>query len=405
MSSDFYSSFAEENSSVFARYTAPFLCALAGFLAEFTVGFVGALPVGEIVLLAVFPIAVIARVMKRRWSGVAQRTRWFRICLIAIAVMALGYIISDLYRGSPTGNLVRGWSRVAFLGIDLIAVTYLVGGGWRNLWIFLVCAALGQAASALITGPLADEYWKFGVGFPITVVAIFLTSNLRFGWPAAVAFLLGLVHIALGFRSMGGVCLLLGSILIVREIGGRWRIPIGVVLFAISAALVVLVRGHFEDEDAHKSSNIERQSMIETSVDLFLDSPFIGQGSWFTTRQISKIEAHRAKLDETFTQYTPEQIDKLSIHSQILVTLAEGGILGGAFFFVYGFILVMTFWLAWGDPTPRRAFIMLLVLDGAWNFMMSPFSGAVRIWIALYVALGLLLWQERRAWRNGGYLE
>ncbi len=386
----------EKQPAKLARLAVPILCGLTGLLSQFTIEFVGSLPVGELVLLAVFPVVVFFRIYRREWPALVQQNRWFTTLLFGVIVMAVGYVISDLYRSSPTGNLLRGWARVAFLGVDLVAVTGLIGGSWKRLWIFALGVAAGQVTQAVIAGPLAGEYWKFCFGFPLTVLLLYAIAERGRWIQIMTAFAMGVLHLALSYRSMGGICLLIAAILYLREAQSRWRWPLTLIALTVVWSAITLVQSRFEEEDAHRGSNLERQSMIEVSSDAFLESPLVGQGSWFTTRMISKVEEKRARTDESFGEYTQEQINEFTIHSQILLSLAEGGILGGAFFFVFGALLLTAFRCAWLNPAPRRALVLLLLCDALWNYAMSPFSGSSRVWICVAVALCLLLWQEHR---------
>jgi O-antigen ligase len=111
---------------------------------------------------------------------------------------------------------------------------------------------------------------------------------------------------------------------------------------------------------------------------------------------ISRIEEKRQALESTFRGYTAEEARKLSIHSQLLVSLAEGGILGGAFFLGLGALVLKTLRSLTVSSVPYRAFLFYIVLTGAWNLLMSPFSGVARVEIALLVCTGLLVILQRQ---------
>ena len=92
-----------------------------------------------------------------------------------------------------------------------------------------------------------------------------------------------------------------------------------------------------------------------------------------------------------------EDSEKMALHSQILVALAEGGIFGGAFFIVYGIALFRTLYKIvlfekWHRLTPLCTLLLLLAL---WNLFCSPFSGAHRVYIAMTCGLMLLLHEGR----------
>ncbi len=379
------------------RHGQTVLCAATGFLSAFTIAVGGLMPVGEIILLAVFPWVLIRGFFARGWPVRLQQLGWFQLLLVLAGMTALGYVASDLYRATEFDNLIRGWARVGFLLIDLVAIAYLIDQSWARLRLFVLMLCLGVSASALISGPLYGEWWKFGFGYTVTAFAMFLLAGRNLPLQVIVAASLGLLNLALGARSLGATCLLTAGLLAFNQARGIWRPlaffgSIGATIGLLFAANVLFV----EKQD-HSGSNIERQSMIEGAAEAFVSSPLVGQGSWFTaTEMISQIEEKRRELEPKFRGYTAEEARKLSIHSQILVSLAEGGILGGAFFLGLGALVLKTLRSLTLSAVPYRAFLFYIVLTGAWNLLMSPFSGVARVEIALLVCTGLLVILQRQ---------
>src|SRR5882724_11593959 len=113
------------------------LCVLVGFLSAFTVPLVGHLPAGELILLLALPWVLIQVYAHRAWPTRFQQLGWYKLLLVLIGLMAFGYVASDLYRGTATTNLVRGWARVAFLALDLVTIAYLIQGSWRRLYVIV----------------------------------------------------------------------------------------------------------------------------------------------------------------------------------------------------------------------------------------------------------------------------
>ena len=96
-------------------------------------------------------------------------------------------------------------------------------------------------------------------------------------------------------------------------------------------------------------------------------------------------------------QFQDDDFEGIAIHSQIVVSLAEGGVLGGTFFILYGVLVLWAIWFAvihaaWAWTLPSR--LLLLVLS-FFNLWMSPFSGPIRVEIAGTVILVTILWSER----------
>ena len=387
---------SERLSTSFRRYGPGVLCALCGFLSAFTIAIGGLMPVGELILLAALPWVLIRTYFRHGWPGRIQQLGWYQLLMVLAGFTALGYVVSDLYRATEFENLVRGWARVGFLVIDLIAVSYLIDRSWNRLVVFVLALYIGTTVAATLTGPLYGEWWKFGFGYTTTALVLFACAGRGVATQVIVAALLGGLNLFLGARSLGGICLLTGALFGLHHARGLWRPfallgALGATVSLLFAANAAVIENH-----SHAGSNIERQSMIEAALELFVTSPFVGQGSWFTaTEAIARLEEKRVAIDSSFRGYDAEEARKLSIHSQLLVSLAEGGLLGGAFFLGLGILVLKTLRTLTRHSVPHRAFIFYLVLSGGWNLLMSPFSGVARVEIALLACTCLLVILQR----------
>ena len=381
------------------------LCAIAGFLSAFTVSFVGLLPVGELVLAIICPFVLVRLIILKGWPARVQQLGWFRLLLVMIGVMALGYIGSDLYRGTAGSNLFRGWARVGFLALDFVTIAYLIDCSWHRLYVFVFALYLGNSLNAILAGPLAEEWWKFGIGYTLTTLVLFFIAGRALLFQVILVLALGALNLILGARSLGGICMLTAALLALRYARGVFR-PIAILAaLAVLASIFVAANTVFEKNQnptlassnnqenvlQHSGSDIERQSMIETALEAFISSPLVGQGSWFTARKISRLEEKMARKDPHFQGYSEEEVQRISIHSQLLVSLAEGGILGGLFFLVMGGLLLKTLRTLVNTSMPHRAFLFYLIIAGLWNLCMTPFSGVTRVEIGLAICACLLV--------------
>ncbi|HZP61150.1 MAG TPA: O-antigen ligase family protein, partial [Opitutaceae bacterium] len=336
---------AEDVSPLSAGLFSPsaWICFLAGSLTAFTVSLVGEMPIGEIFLIAVAGWVVLCAILNHAWPGALLRNRFFWTLLIAQAVALGSYVMSDLYRRSFPRDMARGWSRMILLAIDIIAIAYLFGRSRRNFLFFLFGLNLGDVADALIHGPLFGDMWKFGVGFPLTVLVLFL-APLGGRWITMLgAGGMGVLNFVQDYRSLGGLCLAVGALTFLQTIPRRlrgWAAPFGA---AAAIGSVVLVYQYTEANATRATrSDVERSAMMEASFDAIRASPFIGYGSWFSNTDVYdnfmliRQEAARAAHVGGFARANQDDPDLMSFHSQILVAVVEGGILGGTFFFIYG---------------------------------------------------------------------
>ncbi len=377
---------------------------VAGFLTPFTVSLVGELPLGELALIGTAAWALLCLCVNRALPGELFHARSLRTLLLCQAIALLGYVIADFYWHSALRDVVRGWSRMVFLVVDIVAITYLFSRSRHNFLWLLAGLMAGEVAHTLAFGALFDDSWKFGFGVPVTYAALFLAS---FAGPFAVvgaALGLAALHFAMDFRSVGGLCVGLAAITLLQLLPRAWRawaLPFGLVA---AFALVTGLYSHAQDNgDSYRASrsDIDRSSMIQAALEAVVESPFIGHGSWFSRShvydQFMQIRDDAAKEAGIGGFSGPnEEPEDVALHSQLLVALAEGGVLGGAFFIAFGAGILRT--LGREVLTQRwqrtSAVRVLLLMFAAWNLLLSPFSGAHRVGIALAVGLMLLMQAE-----------
>lgn len=370
------------------------------------------MPVGEIVLLAVAGWAILCVVFNHAWPGPFLENRFFWSLLIAQAIALGAYVVSDLYRRSLPHDIERGWSRMILLAVDVVAVAYLFGRDRRIFLVFLLGQNLGDLSHALIYGPLFGDMWKFGVSSPLVFFSLMVTPVAGSFLTMVVACGLGVLNFVMDYRSLGGMCLLIGCLTFFQVIPRAlrwWLAPFG--------AMIALVGIFWIYQDTQNNvtratrSDVERSAMVKASFDAIRESPFLGHGSWFSNTNvyedfmiIRQQEARQAHVGG-FAPPGEEDPDLMAFHSQILVALVEGGVFGATFFFVYGGGLFwelynIIFVERWRYLTPIYTLVLLTAL---WNYFCSPFSGAHRVYIAMACGLMFLLQADRSAENSDEY--
>jgi hypothetical protein len=395
----------------FVRLLAPVLrpsvafSLVAGVLTPFTVSLGGEMPVGELALFAAAAWALLIVAISHAWPGGLWRDPVFLGLLGAQAVALVAYVASDLYRGSAPHDFIRGWARMIFLGVDLAAVAYLVGCSARNFVVLLVGVQLGEVFKVHLQGALFDDYWKFGYATPVTVGVLLVAGRLGFFASVCAAAGLGVLHFCFDFRSLGMLCLLVAALLCVQafpRVVRAWIAPVGL---ACALALVGVVYAHTRsDREGERStrSDVERGAMVIAALEAFQGSPLLGHGSWFSRTDVMDnfmiIREERARIAGVggFAGSNEEE-EGVTLHSQLLVTLAEGGLFGAAFFIPFALGLVWALHRqvivrAWTPLAALRHFTLTLAL---FHVFLSPFSGAHRVGIAIAAVLVVLIHRER----------
>jgi len=378
---------------------------LASFFVAFTVSLVGEMPLGELVLIVIASWSVLYILIRKDWPNHLMAGAPFRWMMVAQIVAIAAYIVSDVYCGSSTLDMARGWARMVFLGINCVAIAYLFGLTENNVLVFLLGRESGHLTHVFIYGAMFNDTWKFGWAYPVTFMALYCAP---FGGPI-IAFIvsigLGVLNFALDFRSMGGLCFLTGFALILHTVPplpGFFRKCMAPLGFFLAIVVVGFVYSHTKQEGRANRSDIERGAMVKAAAEAFMTSPFIGNGSWFSNTRVYD-NFMLIRYDESqisgaggFAAGGDLPDEGIALHTQILVALAEGGLFGGAFFIVYGAILL------WGlyyivFETSRfhlNHVYFFMLIDGMWALCCSPFSGASRVEIASVAGLLLVLWHK-----------
>ena len=376
---------------------------LVGFVLPVMITFVGKIPLSELLLLVVLLHAALALTSTRNLPAPLPSPRILAFVLVAQFVAFGSYIVSDLWHQSLPFDMIRGWVRMIFLLLDTAALALLFGAGNRTF----ILLQIGLVLSTLFTfldGPLFGDYWKFCFAYPVTVLILLATPRLLGFWAtAAASVVLGGFHLHMGFRSLGWECLLLAGLLVGRTLPRLWRkclflacLPI--VIVGISSGFTTLLSG---PRGEATRSNVERSSMMQAAWEGFLASPIIGNGSWFSRSNVWDnfllIRAQRERESGGGLGFDNTDLHGAAIHSQLLTALAEGGLLGGTFFIIYTVLLLFGFWYLlteapWHWLMPIRLSILITSLCGV---MLTPFSGISRLYIAMAVALNLVLLAER----------
>ncbi len=386
---------------------------LVGLFSPYTVSLVGEMPVGELVLLGVLGWMAAVVMLAHRLPGRMWNNPLLRWMLVCQGVALVGYVISDFLWHSKTVDEVRGWARMVFLAIDLLTLAYLFteGSGRALIWL-LWGEAVGGSIQPLFMRPLFGEYWKFGFGLPVSLAVILLLPGMGFWVSLAATLGLSALHFALNFRSLGGLFFVLSGLLVLQRMPLRWRaicIPVAA-LVAVGVLAWIANRSATANRSHDLRSDISRKAMLKAAWHGVEDHPFIGNGSWLgrsgvindylAIRYATAQEEHLGGIGQE--QASLDDPQSYAIHSQILVALAEGGILGGAFFLLYGVLLVASlgYHVTLGVWTRYSALYLFMLLLALFNLAMSPFSGVHRVYIATAAGLLLLLWNEYSAQRS-----
>lgn len=369
---------------------------LVGVASGIPIQTVGRLFLGEIGLIAISPIVAILLLGLTDQYGRTART------ILGFMILSwVGYLLSDLVRGTPTNDYLRGWSRWVAMGASFATLAWLGSKNIRYLAYFLIGLSVGGCLTPIAMGGLPGPkvYWKFYAGVPVIIIAVAAVSRFR-PW-ASIATLVGLavVSIALDTRSHALAAITTAGITFLAALrtanarGAVVRVSKTSMLAGAAAIAAVMLLGvyliltlgaRYGYGERFQKSNSTRMASATVAWSAVKESPFIGYGSWPRDRELARQRDKLvAKAKGTHAFRTANQDDLIIAHSQILQGWLEGGILGLAFFALLAWQLGRyLMWIALASPyfslLPLMTFVLL---ECAWNLFFSPFSGAQRIYI------------------------
>lgn len=332
----------------------------------------------------------------------------FTRLMLALGVTILAYIVTDMALGTETQNLLRGWARPVFLGTNLAGLYFLCRRNPFNLLIYAVSSAAASAAFLAFSARLLED-WKFGLSGPVTIliaclIPVLVPRGVLLGSFALTA--VGLLHLALDSREIGGNCLLAGALLMARCLSLlhwksiSWVLLAGIAAIAIGLFLWAYVLTDAEYAQRRHFSNAWRTASLVTAAGAIAESPWLGNGSQTNNFALqSRFDSIFA--DRTGVRYRGQQTDTstFSPHSQILQAWFEAGVFGAAFFVYLGAMVSAALYFC---VFRRRldAFSVLFafsLMRAIWHLLFSPFAGMARLDVALAGAIVCVVGIERRA--------
>ncbi|RMG27962.1 MAG: hypothetical protein D6732_19610 [Methanobacteriota archaeon] len=382
---------------------------LIGILSPFHINFLGQIYVGEIFFLAYLLYIWISK----RKIFLPHFTRLF---LLFATGWMLNQMVTDLLRGTPANDFLRGWASILFLIVDVLGLFYLIRQQLR-LWIAF---AWGYALGGLVVPLVQPEFfyagnsWKFGYADPVILIMLLWIadrlngkSRLSNWWPVILMLIaMGTYSFWQDSRRWGGLLWLTATMVIWKLIAKarrrrahiRWAT---VVTFVVAAGLILqgfvyaANRGWFGEDvkqrtEMHSAQNfgtlgvlLGGRSQIFVSIQAIANAPLIGHGSWAKDIQyrylLYDVQDSLGITNSNLENFITSK-NEIPAHSHILRAWVWAGILGGIFWivilwFCIKFLLAnlegrltnfSPFWIYWG-------------LYSVWDILFTPFGGDLRL--------------------------
>lgn len=390
---------------------------LFGFLALFYINVGGQLYISEILLILFAPVLWLKR------GKALLRNPDARKIIVFGALWFLGQVVTDIIRKTPKADLMRGWASIIVLLICFSSLYLLLGTNIRRIKIF----TLGYALSGLVSlffqpSPHFASYrWEFGYGQPV-ILLIFLIiiyisrgqlSGMRRWFWLIIG--VGLISIILGARSLGGIMLLTGGIMLFRTNSFTWKllarprvvnlILAGLIIFGMVLGIIVgysyAGRQGLFGEYANYKFELQNNgniigSLLGGRVEILasswaiVDSPIIGHGSW---AKDMKYRFYLLELKDLGFNLSLDQLndlvnsdDLIPAHSHLTQAWVWGGILGAIF---WGWVLIFVNKVVLKvNALPNELYLLVIYfgIAAVWDILFSPFGAIYRlVWVLRFL--------------------
>jgi len=340
--------------------------------------------------------------------------------VVLCAIWLGSQVVTDLIVHSAFADYARGWSRIITTLVSFCVLYPLLYGRSLRLLLYGWGLVIGGTLELLIDpGQWGKDYpWKFGLCFPVTLVAFLVASRKSSTAYSAIILstLIGLINIAAGTRSRGGVCLVVALYLLLslparqkcsipHAFKGRSVLAIvGGIALAIVAVLWVydraantgLLGGSAKEEYLQQSSGdygvlLGGRSAILGSIPAILDSPILGHGSWARDPiyVLAQMQAMAEMGYENLSAVEEEELDEgyIPAHSYLFGAWVEAGLAGAVF---WGWILIMAlkiFFRAYPLSATLLPLAAFCALSLAWDVVFSPYGAQQRLIVPYYVLM------------------
>jgi O-antigen ligase len=212
-------------------------------------------------------------------------------------------------------------------------------------------------------------------------------------------------HLWLDFRTLGGVCILIGFVLTARSITRSRLRSLYITVLLLALLLTSISIGYIYSttnasfSERREGSNSQRLSMALAGVNAIKRSPIFGLGSWVWDAGMWNVYAGMVGRRTLSLSVAGET---LGPHSQLIQAWAEAGVLGVLFFVYFGKLLIQALWTLFfhGAIDNRIPLFLLFLLGALWDLGCSPFANLHRLNIALALVITIHVLEAKRARRT-----
>jgi hypothetical protein len=360
----------------------------------------------DVILLILLPVT---------WSR-ARHIRPLRRFVQLCALWAASQVVSNLMNGVPAGDLLDGVWQPVLLATSSVGLFWFTDGiarhaGTITATVFVLLVTIGAIVSLSDT---STDPWKYHFGIPVTLLGVLFIGLLwtahRTVASAVLTASLGGINIVLGFRSLGAVCLVGASLLLVIspiKKSSLLRISLAVVAGIVVGTGTSYVYGTlaesgrlgYAQQAKYEAQTSSQAGLLLTarpeallSLRTIRDRPVFGLGSgarldYATTERLLEAAAIRGIELSSFHQQRLIG-NGVNSHSLALGAWVQAGILAVLPWLYLIALGLRTSFVAssqqWAFLRPLTVLWTMLCI---WDFLFSPWSPHYQVLLGSFVAL------------------
>ena len=397
------------DSGIIVRKQEVFLWIL-GLLSSYFVNIFGQLYITELIFLSFLPFLLV----KKR---IRLQSNLKRILILG-SLWLLVQVVTDLMRGTPVNDFLRGWAGIGFFLLDTLVLYILTDFQVKRIMSFLLGHILGNLVHLFFQPSpfFVAEPWKFGFAWPIILFMLLIiarTAKYHLDWVKYwffPLFILGSFSLYQNSRTNAWLVFLTAGLILLRfsNLGRRLlvlRMRLGSMIvlgmFILTLTFGVLKTYQYTVSQGWLGEEAKAKYLIQYnpkfglagivlggrnqvlgSIQAITDSPLLGQGSWARDPKYRQYVYQLEELGYTLNGNIENYVNKTDLipaHSHFFQAWIWAGPLG-AFFWVFVAVVIIRYVLrSFQFPNSFFPMIMFLSASALWNILFSPFGAEMRI--------------------------
>lgn len=379
---------------------------LIPILRPIEVNLIGRLFLPEIILTALLPFLLLAR-------GRILRNPLPFVFLALVTVWLFGQITTDLMQGTPSQDYLRGWARILFTTACFASIYLLINNRRDRIALYFLGVVIGLLVDFFLAPSeyAARHPWKFGLASPITFGVFLLAAysgkfpllSTRFA-PTAMAAAIGLINLYMGYRSLGGICLMVSIYLAIWPLFAtsnkrpkklKLRTVVGFSILILASGFTVVETFSFVAKTGYLGADAQRKFQFQGTGEFGLllggrqeifvsaravrENPVFGHGSWAKDPEFTyhyAIFELRRQLGYPTNEYISH--DLLPTHSHLFGSWVEAGILGAVFWIWIATLGLRALALLYRCNDPMVPLFVFMAFHLLWDIIFSPFGAEAR---------------------------